>query len=77
MIYFIEGLGEVEVEEGGNQLDQIFFLHQPIHMIVEWNKKRLHKVNKKLGEMTKVCKGFINPKKGGHIHFFKKAPKNH
>ena len=39
-------------QEGGNQLDQIFFVHQPIHMIVEWNANKLHKVNKKLGEMS-------------------------
>ena len=46
-------------------MDQILFLHQPIQEIIEWNKNELYKVNKKLGEMTKVFKGFINPKKGG------------
>ena len=46
-------------------------------MIVEWNAKKLHKVNKKLGEMTKVFQGFRNPKQGGHMHFFKKATENH
>ena len=38
-------------------------------MIVEWKAKKLHKINKKLGEMTKVLQGFINPKKGGRKHF--------
>ena len=34
--------------------------------------KEIAKVNKKLGEMTKVFQGFRNPKKGGHKHFFYK-----
>ena len=38
-------------------------------MIVGWNAKKLHKVNKKLGEMTKVFQGLRNPKKDGHKHF--------
>ena len=33
-------------------MDQIFFVHQPIHMIGEWNAK------KRLGELTKVFNGF-------------------
>ena len=32
-------------------LDQILFVHQPIHMIVDWNAKKLHKIHKKLGEI--------------------------
>ena len=46
-------------QEGGNQLDQIFFVHQSIPMIVERNAKKLHKVDKKLGEMTKVQKRVV------------------
>ena len=46
-------------------MDQIFFVIQTIHMIVEWNAKKLHKVYKKLGEMTNVFQSFRNPDKGG------------
>ena len=46
-------------------------------MIVEWNANKLENVNKKLGEMTKVFKGFRNPKKGGHKHIFMKALEHH
>ena len=46
-------------------------------MIVGWNAKKLHKVNKKWVEMTKVCQGFRNPKKGGHKHFFNKSLEHH
>ena len=46
-------------------------------MIMEWNAKKLHKVNKKLGEITKVFQGFRNTKKGGHKHFLNKAPETH
>ena len=46
-------------------------------MIVEWNAKKLHNSNKKLGEMTEVFHVFRNPKKCGHKHFFKKAPEPH
>ena len=53
-------------------MDQIFCV--PIHMATEWNEEeKLNKVNKKLGEMTKVFQDFRNPKKGGQKHFFKKA----
>ena len=55
----------------------MFCVHQHIHMIVEWNAKKLHKVNKRLVEMTNAFQGFRNPKKGGNKHFFKKAPENH
>ena len=46
-------------------------------MIEEWNAKKLHKVNKQKDEITKVFKGFKNPKKGGHKHFFQKALEHH
>ena len=59
-------------QEGGNQLDQIFFVHQLIHVIVEGNAKKLHKNNTNLDEMTKVFKGFRTPKKSGNNHFFRK-----
>ena len=55
----------------------IFFVHQTIHLIVEYNAKKLHKVNKKLGKIIKVFKGFRTPKQGGHRHFLKKTPGNH
>ena len=42
-------------------------------MIVEWNTNKLHKINKKLDEMTKVFQGFRSPKKGGDKPFCKKA----
>ena len=44
-------------------MDRIFFVHQPINMLLKWNAKKLHNVNKKLGEMTKDFKGFRNSKK--------------
>ena len=47
-----------------------------LFVIVEWNVKELHNVNKKLGEMTKVFKSFGNPKKGGHKNFLKTSPVN-
>ena len=46
-------------------------------MIVNWNAKKLQKVNEKLGEMTKVFQGFRNPTNGGRKHFFKRAPEHH
>ena len=58
-------------------MDLIFFVHQPIDVIVEWNEKELQKVNTKLGEITKVFKGLRIPKKGDQKQFFKKAPGNH
>ena len=43
-------------------MDQIFYLDQSIHLVVEWNTKGLHKINIKLDEMTKVVQGLINKK---------------
>ena len=46
-----------------------------ILMMVNWNAKKLQKVNKKLDEITNFFQGFRNPKKGSHKYFFKKALK--
>ena len=46
-------------------------------MIVKWNAQKFQKVDKKLGEMTKVFQGLRYTKNGGHKHFFKKAPEKH
>ena len=58
-------------------MDQISFVHQPIHMIVEWNANKWHMVHKELGKMTKVSQGFRNKKKGWSETRFKKATENH
>ena len=44
-------------------------------MIVEWNTKKLHKVKKKLGEMTKVFQGFRNTKRVVNYTFSRKLQK--
>ena len=44
-------------------------------MIVEWNAKKLHNVNKNLGEMMKVFQGFRNPKRVVTSTFSRKLQK--
>ena len=44
-------------------MDPIFFVPQPIHVIVDWNVKKLQKVNKKRW-IDKGLQRFQKPKKG-------------
>ena len=52
-------------QEGDNPFHRIFFVHRPLQITVEWNAKKMHKVNKKVGWNDKSLPN-PNPKKGGH-----------
>ena len=52
-------------------------LKKLLHMIVQWNAKKMYKLNKKFGEITKVFKGFSYQKRVVRKNFFKKALEQH